>query len=96
MELIESFRALQLTETSLGAERPASLIHHCDRGIQYCSWSYIKLLNENKVQISMTEIGGPLENAVAERVNGIIKDEYQINSIYETKKRATQGGYSPI
>lgn len=52
------------------------LIHHSDRGIQYCSKEYIKVLQENKIKISMTENGDPLENAVAERVNGILKDEY--------------------
>ena len=52
------------------------LIHHSDRGIQYCSKEYINVLQENKIKISMTENGDPLENAVAERVNGILKDEY--------------------
>lgn len=53
-----------------------SLIHHSDRGIQYCSATYIGLLDAYHVQISMTENGDPLENAIAERVNGIIKNEY--------------------
>jgi len=52
------------------------LIHHSDRGIQYCSKEYIKVLQENNIKISMTENGDPLENPVAERVNGILKDEY--------------------
>lgn len=52
------------------------LIHHSDRGLQYCSKEYIKVLNDNSICISMTEKGDPLENAVAERVNGILKDEY--------------------
>jgi transposase InsO family protein len=52
------------------------LIHHSDRGIQYCSKDYIKLLDNHKIKISMTEKGDPLENPVAERVNGILKDEY--------------------
>jgi transposase InsO family protein len=54
----------------------AGLIHHSDRGIQYCSKEYIKELNDNNINISMTEKGDPLENAIAERVNGILKDEY--------------------
>ena len=90
MEAIESVRALQMAIDGLGKLLPANLIHHSDRGIQYCSQSYIKLLKENGIQISMTENGDPLENAVAERVNGIIKDEYldnyQINSIHEAKE----------
>ena len=51
------------------------LIHHSDRGVQYCCDEYIKLLNMNLVRISMTENGDPLENALAERVNGILKQE---------------------
>jgi len=52
------------------------LIHHSDRGLQYCSAEYVKKLNENNIQISMTENGDPYENAVAERVNGILKHEF--------------------
>jgi len=52
------------------------LIHHSDRGIQYCSKEYIDLLNKHAIAISMTENGDPLENPIAERINGILKDEY--------------------
>ena len=52
------------------------LIHHSDRGIQYCSKEYTDLLNKYGISISMTENGDPLENAIAERINGILKDEY--------------------
>jgi len=52
------------------------LIHHSDRGIQYCSKDYIKVLKKNNSKISMTEKGDPLENPIAERVNGILKEEY--------------------
>lgn len=51
------------------------LIHHSDRGLQYCSADYVKLLQDNNIAISMTENGDPRENALAERVNGILKDE---------------------
>ncbi|MDP2088538.1 MAG: integrase core domain-containing protein [Flavobacteriaceae bacterium] len=65
------------------------LIHHSDRGIQYCSQSYVKLLQDNDIKISMTENGDPLENAIAERINGIIKEEYlhnyQIDSLQNAK-----------
>jgi transposase InsO family protein len=60
----------------VGAESHLNLIHHSDRGIQYCSHAYVKLLQDYNIKISMTENGDPLENAVAERINGIIKDEY--------------------
>lgn len=54
------------------------LIHHSDRGLQYCSADYIEKLTENEIQVSMTENGDPYENAVAERVNGILKHEFLI------------------
>lgn len=52
-----------------------NLIHHSDRGVQYCCDAYVKLLLAKKIKISMTENGDPLENAIAERVNGILKQE---------------------
>ena len=51
------------------------LIHHSDRGSQYCCSDYVKILNDNFIKISMTQNGDPRENAIAERVNGILKDE---------------------
>ena len=56
--------------------RPGDLIHHSDQGFQYCCKAYIDLLRVNKVKISMTQNGDPLENAIAERVNGILKQEW--------------------
>jgi len=77
LEAIESLRALKMALSSFKEEENHfSLTHHSDRGIQYCSKEYVKLLQDNNVKISMTENGDPLENALAERVNGIIKDEY--------------------
>jgi len=55
---------------------PENLIHHSDRGIQYCSQAYVELLNNNKIKISMTEQNHVYENAVAERINGILKTEF--------------------
>jgi len=51
-------------------------IHHSDRGIQYCSHQYTKLLKKNEIFISMTENGDPLENPIAERINRTIKEEF--------------------
>jgi transposase InsO family protein len=45
-----------------------SLIHHSDRGVQYCSWKYVNRLRNENVTISMAESGDPNENAMAERV----------------------------
>lgn len=55
-----------------------SLIHHSDRGSQYCSSHYIGLLAKNNIAVSMTENGDPYENALAERMNGIIKNEFNL------------------
>lgn len=58
------------------------LIHHSDRGIQYCCNDYVQYLNGCNIQISMTENGDPYENALAERVNGILKDEYELDKTF--------------
>jgi transposase InsO family protein len=59
------------------------LIHHSDRGLQYCSSGYVKILNENNVSISMTQSGSPYDNAIAERVNGILKDEFGLDQVFK-------------
>jgi transposase InsO family protein len=66
-------------------ENPAhkSLIHHSDRGVQYCSHDYAQLLQKNKVSISMTEENHCYENGLAERVNGILKDEYGLDGTFK-------------
>lgn len=56
-------------------EQIKQLIHHSDRGIQYASRDYVKLLMDKQIRISMTENGNPKENAIAERINSTIKDE---------------------
>jgi putative transposase len=57
-------------------EKTENVVHHSDRGVQYCCHAYVKLLQKNNVQISMTETGDPLENAVAERIHRTIKEEF--------------------
>lgn len=56
------------------------LIHHSDRGLQYCSNEYQRLINNKKIQCSMTESYDPYQNAVAERINGILKQEFLMNT----------------
>ncbi len=89
LETVESIQALKMALDDLKTE-PTNLIHHSDRGIQYCSNSYVKLLQDYNIKISMTENGNPLENAVAERINGIIKEEYlhiyKVNTLKEAKE----------
>ena len=76
------------TESSLVALRLAinqrknkdlALIHHSDRGLQYCANEYQKLLSKNRIKPSMTQNSDPYENAVAERINGILKQEFNID-----------------
>jgi transposase InsO family protein len=95
LEAVESVEALKRALSGLSKKivRQLQLIHHSDRGIQYCSQEYVKLLQDYDIKISMTENGDPLENAIAERVNGIIKDEYlshsQVINIKEAKRVLT-------
>jgi len=74
MEAVESVKALKMALMNIKKEN--NLIHHSDRGSQYCSGKYVNLLKDYNVEISMTQTGDPLDNAVAERVNGILKGEY--------------------
>ena len=60
------------------------IIHHSDRGIQYCSKEYVRLLKKNGMRVSMTEENHVYENALAERVNGILKDELMLGETLQT------------
>lgn len=59
-----------------------SLIHHSDRGVQYCSDEYQYYLNKYEINCSMTENSDPYENAIAERINGILKQEFMIDTYH--------------
>ncbi len=81
--------ALQMALTS--RLRPIeSLIHHSDRGVQYCSKEYISILKRNDVSISMTRKRSPHENAIAERVNGILKHELGLKDSFRNIEEAQQ------
>jgi len=69
-----------------------NLIHHSDRGSQYCSSKYVSLLEKNDIAISMTNPGSPQENAIAERVNGILKEEW----LYDTDFRSLKEAHNKI
>lgn len=75
---LDSIHAVNSLQDAIkNSSQPISgLIHHSDRGIQYCSKEYTDLLNKHSIAISMTENGDPLENPIAERINGILKEEY--------------------
>ena len=72
--------SLKALEMAIGNKevRDYPLIHHSDRGLQYCSNDYQKLLNDNDISPSMTEKYDPYENAIAERINGVLKQEFNI------------------
>ena len=85
-----AIEALNMALERLDGKQAIDLIHHSDRGVQYASHDYTKLLKAHQIKISMTECGDPKENAVAERVNGIIKNELLMGmdffSIEEVRK----------
>ncbi len=75
------------------AKNTENLIHHSDRGIQYCSNLYTQILKRNRIDISMTQENHCYENAMAERVNGILKDEFYLDQTFTDvahAKRATK------
>ena len=81
-----SMRALKMALKQNGY--PEGLIHHSDRGIQYCSYDYTGLLIKHGVKISMTEQNHVYENALAERVNGILKQEFLLGETLVSYKIA--------
>jgi transposase InsO family protein len=75
LEAKHTVKALQMAINQM-PKGIKGVIHHSDRGVQYCCSEYVKVLTKNHFQISMTENSDPRENAIAERVNGILKDEW--------------------
>lgn len=73
-----------------GVKNPEKLIHHSDRGYQYCSPRYTAILEQHKIRISMTEQNHVYENAVAERVNGILKTEFLLGERLQSFECADQ------
>lgn len=70
-----TIEALEMALERLDPNGEYDLIHHSDRGVQYASFAYTDILKSRGIRVSMTECGDPKDNAVAERVNGIIKNE---------------------
>ena len=86
LEAEHSVEALKMA--LLNRRSPKPLIHHSDRGLQYCSYQYTGVLEKNQIQISMTQDGSPYDNAVAERINGILKDEFGLDDVFEDFQQA--------
>ena len=88
-------RALKMAIAQYGGYGLNGLIHHSDRGCQYCSQEYVNVLKQYDIQISMTDKGDPYENAIAERVNGIIKNEW-LNQMRLTSLDMARGAIKDI
>jgi len=86
LELAGCLRALKIALRHV--RNPSGLVHHSDRGIQYCSNFYVNELKKRKIRISMTEEHHCYENAIAERVNGILKDEFYIDQCFYNIRHA--------
>lgn len=71
-------------------DKQSEIIHHSDRGSQYCSQDYVEVAVNNGIKISMTENGDPYENALAERMNRTIKEEFGLDRIIKTKAQVSQ------
>ena len=63
-------------------KKSAGLVHHSDRGVQYCCGQYVAAAGHYGIRLSMTEKGDPYENAIAERVNGILKHEHGLGATF--------------
>ncbi len=79
-----------LMMASKDEKRTDKLIHHSDRGVQYCCQEYVSTIEQLAIQLSMTEKGDPYENAIAERVNGILKTEFNLGDTFESYEAIKQ------
>lgn len=82
--------ALNMALGGLQYPTAQTLIHHSDRGLQYCCAEYTTLLTDRGLTISMTEKGDPYENAIAERVNGILKEEFALDREFGSFEQAQE------
>lgn len=87
---MEAKEMKQAFEMALGNREncDSSLIHHSDRGVQYCSAQYVALAQRNTISMSMTQNGDPYENALAERMNRTLKEEFGLGDVLPTRLHA--------
>jgi putative transposase len=88
---LETEYCLKALAMALGTRSGSSkhgLVHHSDRGIQYCSNTYVQMLLSSNIAISMTEKSDPYENAVAERINEILQDEFSLGKTFQNIHQA--------
>lgn len=92
-ETLEAEGPLEALHMAVGERKKTSpfiLIHHSDRGIQYCCAEYIEILRNENIAISMTQNGSPYDNALAERVNGTVKNDFFPKRIYKDHRQASE------
>ena len=94
LETSDSLKGLSMALRSL--KRDQQPIHHSDRGCQYASHEYVKQVEAAGLKMSMTEKNHSAENALAERVNGILKQEYWLDANFENHLEAKQATNSGI
>jgi len=90
-ETLEALGPTEALEMAIKERKEISafiLIHHSDRGVQYCSTEYVDILVKGNIAISMTQSSSPYENALAERVNGTIKNDFFPKKVYQNHKEA--------
>jgi transposase InsO family protein len=90
LQASSALKALKMALSNMSSIKDC--IHHSDRGIQYCSYQYTTFLKKNEIFISMTENGDPLENAIAERINRTIKEEFS-DQRHLSFKNISEGRY---
>lgn len=89
METESMIKALKMA-TANRINQHQKTIHHSDRGLQYCSKEYVTLTSNNNIQLSMTENGDPYENALAERMNRTIKEEFGMDKKLKSRQQVKQ------
>lgn len=89
MQTESMIKALQMATRQKGNPNTKT-IHHSDRGLQYCSKEYVELTAQNNITLSMTESSDPYENALAERMNRTIKEEFGMNGKLKDKEQLEQ------
>ena len=88
---LESVGAIKALEMALLGNKPGKdTVHHSDRGVQYCCNDYVRCIEKACIQLSMTEKGDPYENAIAERVNGILKTEFGLSNHFMSNSLAQE------
>lgn len=82
--------------TLKGTAEQRTLIHHSDRGVQYCCDAYVQVLLQHQLAISMTQSGSPYDNALAERVNGILKTELDLERTFPSYSAAVPAVHQAV